>query len=58
MGHDWVFDVLRDLRDYALANGFTGLAAKADEALQVAMAEILPQAGLMGAKLPGGGKAH
>jgi hypothetical protein len=40
MGHDWVFDVLRDLKSYADANGLNALAAKADEALKVAMAEI------------------
>ena len=42
MGHDWVFDVLRDLRAYALANGFAGLAAKVDEALLIATEEIMP----------------
>ena len=42
MGHDWVFDVLRDLRAYALANGFAGLAAKVDEALLIAGEEIVP----------------
>jgi hypothetical protein len=41
MGHDWIFDVLADLRAYALANGLPALADKADEALQVATQEIL-----------------
>lgn len=40
MGHDWVFDVLADLKSYATANGLFELAAKADEALEVAAAEI------------------
>ncbi len=44
MGHDWVFDVLKDLKSYAEANGFAGLAAKADETLQVARSEIGGQA--------------
>lgn len=40
MRHDWIFDVLKDLRSYAHTNGLPALAAKADEALQVAKAEI------------------
>ena len=43
MGHDWIFDVLRDLKDYALANGFIELAAQAEEALRVAAAELAAQ---------------
>jgi len=57
MGHDWVFDVLHDLRAYALANGFVGLAATVDEALLVAVQEIMPQSGLM-ARQPEGGSTH
>lgn len=57
MGHDWVFDVLRDLKAYALANGFVGLAATVDEALLVAVEEIMPQSGLM-AKQSEGGNTH
>lgn len=41
MGHDWVFDVLRDLKSYAEANGLPALAAKAEEALRVAEIEVL-----------------
>ena len=44
MGHDWVFDVLADLRAYARSNGLPALAEIADEALKVAMAEITAQA--------------
>ena len=40
MRHDWIFDVLTDLRCYAQANGLTALADKAAEMLLVARAEI------------------
>jgi len=40
MRHDWIFDVLTDLKAYALANGMTALAVKADEALVVARDEV------------------
>ena len=40
MGHQWIFEVLRDLSSYARANGLPALASKADEALRVARAEI------------------
>lgn len=40
MGHDWVFDTLADLRSYAILNGFPALAAKAEETLETALAEI------------------
>jgi hypothetical protein len=57
MGHDWVFDVLRDLKVYALANGFAGLAVKVEEALVIADQEIMPQAG-PGTKRPDQGTTH
>jgi hypothetical protein len=41
MRHDWVFDVLRDLKAYALTNDLPALALKAEEALRVARAEIV-----------------
>ncbi len=64
MRHDWIFDVLTDLRSYALRNGLPALAAKADDALAVARAEIA-QAD-QGSKeetdvhsgIPPGGRAH
>jgi hypothetical protein len=34
MGHDWIFDVLKDLRTYALSNDLPALAAKAEDALK------------------------
>ena len=43
MAHDWVFDVLDDLKSYAIANGLIALAAKAEEALQIASVEIAAQ---------------
>ncbi|ESW60193.1 MAG: hypothetical protein Q27BPR15_13235 [Rhodobacter sp. CACIA14H1] len=43
MGHDWVFEVLRDLADYAERNGMPRLAGKAEEALAVAREEIAAQ---------------
>lgn len=41
MRHEWVFDVLRDLKAYAQSNGLPALAAKAEEALTIARAEII-----------------
>ncbi len=41
MRHEWVFDVLRDLKAYAQSNGLPALAAKAEEALTIARAEIV-----------------
>jgi hypothetical protein len=45
MGHDWVIDVLEDLISYASKNELPALAAKADEAMKVAAAEIAAQGG-------------
>lgn len=44
MGYEWIFDVLEDLKSFAAANGLPALAAKADEALQVATIEVAAQA--------------
>lgn len=44
MRHDWIFDVLTDLRAYAQTNGLPMLAAQAEAALGVARAEIAAQA--------------
>ncbi len=57
MSHDWIFDVLRDLRAYALANGLPALAAKADEAIRVAEAEIASR-GTPGDAAGGAGRKH
>ena len=40
MRHDWVFDVLRDLKAYAMKNNLPALAARVEDALAVAEAEI------------------
>lgn len=40
MHHDWILDVLRDLRAYAAANAMPALAAKAEEALHIAETEL------------------
>jgi hypothetical protein len=38
--HDWIFDMLSDLLDYALANGLPDLAASVTSALAVARREV------------------
>ena len=40
MPHDWILQVLADLRAYALANDLPATAAMAAEALMVARAEL------------------
>lgn len=40
MGHDWILDVLTDLKSFAGANDLPSLAAHLDEATLVARAEI------------------
>ncbi len=46
MRHDWVFDVLRDLKSYAVRNDLPQLAASVDQALAAAETEIgAPQGG-------------
>jgi hypothetical protein len=44
MGHEWILDVLADLRAYAAQNGLLTLAAKTDEALRTARAELASRA--------------
>ena len=61
MGHDWILDVLTDLRTYSHANGLLALAAKVEEALRIARLEILavPPSGQHDADLaPPHKKAH
>lgn len=63
MHHDWIFDVLRDLRSFAQKNGLPALAAQVETTLQVAETEI---AALNGRDAPeegdggpaAGGQAH
>ena len=40
MKQDWIIDVLRDLRNFAMVNGMETLAAQIDETQLVAMVEI------------------
>ncbi|MDE3029942.1 MAG: hypothetical protein KGH84_16250 [Paracoccaceae bacterium] len=40
MRHDWIFDVLADLRVYAMQHGLMALAAKTEEVQRVARAEV------------------
>ncbi|MFL9503574.1 hypothetical protein ACJMQP_26290 [Rhodopseudomonas palustris] len=40
MPHDWVFEVLKDLMAYAQRNELPALAARVEEAMAVAEAEI------------------
>lgn len=40
MGYEWIFDVLKDLKSFAAANGLPALAAKVDEAMKVATQEV------------------
>jgi hypothetical protein len=43
MRHDWIFEVLTDLRSYALKNGLPALAARVEDTMQLARAEIAAQ---------------
>ena len=60
MHHDWIFDVLTDLKAYALANGMTALAIKADETLAVARDEVARSAATAPPEddVPPGTKSH
>ena len=37
--HDWIFDMLSDLQDYATANGLSDLAASVEATMLVARRE-------------------
>jgi hypothetical protein len=43
MRHDWIFDVLSDLKAYAIKNDLLALAAKVEEAETLAKVEIEAQ---------------
>ncbi len=43
MAHDWIMDVLTDLKSYARANGLSALAEHLDDARLVAQVEIASQ---------------
>ena len=40
MRHDWIFDVLSDLQDYAEANGLTELARRVAASREAARSEL------------------
>ncbi len=44
MGHDWILDVLTDLKTFARANGLPTLAAQLEDASYVAQAEMASHA--------------
>ncbi|PRY82064.1 hypothetical protein [Marivita geojedonensis] len=41
MGHDWIIDVLTDLKTFAAANDLDALAAKLDDTQLFARAELV-----------------
>lgn len=51
MRHDWIFDVLADLRAYADQNNLPALAAQVAATLQVADLEIKDEARLLARRL-------
>lgn len=40
MQHDWILDVLADLRSFAMTNGLPALAEQLEDSRMVAMAEV------------------
>jgi len=52
--HDWVFEVLSDLKDYADRHGLPALSAKTRETIAVARAEIDAAEASQRGKGPGG----
>ncbi len=48
--HDWIFDMLSDLRDYALANDLQELAASVGSTLEIARREVAGLDGPVSAK--------
>lgn len=45
MGHDWLFEVLADMKAYAERHGMTALAVKLDETTEVARHEVASERG-------------
>ena len=54
MSHEWIFDVLADLRVYAEKNGLHLLAEKTDELLVVARSEVAGRPKREGEDTPSG----
>ena len=40
MAHEWILEVLQDLRSYSQKNGLPALMAQLDEALRIAKSEV------------------
>ncbi|NEX47445.1 hypothetical protein [Pseudotabrizicola algicola] len=57
MHHDWVCEVLEDLRSYALDNGLPATAAQVEEVLRVLRAELRGAEGPLG-RPPAGRKRN
>jgi hypothetical protein len=55
MQHQWIFDVLDDMRSYALLNGLDGLSHQLDLAMATAAADISRASGLPVPLLPRAG---
>jgi hypothetical protein len=54
MRHDWVFDVLTDLRSYAQCNGLPRLAEQAEQTLRTAREEVDAQTRALAETEPAG----
>ncbi|SEN73401.1 hypothetical protein SAMN04488103_10778 [Gemmobacter aquatilis] len=50
MRQDWIFDVLSDLRSFALTNGLPALAAQVETAMRVAEVELAARATMTGGR--------
>ncbi len=46
MNHNWILDVLADLRGFAATNGMDGLAEHLDDAMLIAAAEMAGDRGV------------
>jgi len=55
MRHDWIFDVLADLRSYAVKNGLPDLARQVEIAMRVAREEIKSKVAAAGDEDPDDG---
>lgn len=59
MAHDWILDVLADVKTYAKKNGLSALAEQLDETTLIAVTEIAsaegkaPQAAIANARTAG-----
>ena len=56
MSHDWILDVLADLKAYARKNDLRALAEQLDDAAHVAVVELAPENGRPGLTQVEGGQ--